>query len=92
MLYDLAAEGQLQDGEQAPTRIANLLVRLPLLLSNVDRRHLQPLFEETFPVMGDRIPDGQYAFRLFGDKKLAVAKAGAGEGSDEEDDSQSNIS
>ena len=44
VLYDVAVEdADLEEGEQGPTRIANLWVRLPLKLANVDRRYLQPV-------------------------------------------------
>ena len=44
VLYDVRVEDQgIADGEQAPTRIAHLWVRLPLTIANLDRRYLQPL-------------------------------------------------
>ena len=56
VLYDLAVEdADLVEGQQAPTRIANLWVRLPLSLSGVDRRYLQPLPEAgVVPTTGRR--------------------------------------
>ena len=46
VLYDVAVEDEsLEEGQ--PTRIANLLVRLPPRLANVDRRYLQVLPEAT---------------------------------------------
>ncbi len=43
VLYDLdVVDAQLHDGKQIPTRINGLRVRMPLTITNSDRRYLQP--------------------------------------------------
>ena len=56
VLYDVTAEDEgLEEGQQAPTRIANLWIRLPLTLTGVDRRYLQPVPEAgVVPTTGRR--------------------------------------
>ncbi len=61
-------DARLHDGKHIPTRINGLLVRLPLTITNSDRRYLQPEpAAGTTPVPSleprVRIPTGaQYAF------------------------------
>jgi hypothetical protein len=65
VLYDVEAEGEIEDGRQQPTRIANLKVRLPLKMANVDRRHLQPVAAaDAVPTIAQRHPGLQLAFHL----------------------------
>ena len=57
ILYDLACEDELQDGQQQPTRIVNSRVRLPLEMANVDRRYLQQVAaEDAVPTLAARYP------------------------------------
>jgi hypothetical protein len=68
VLYDLGCiDDGLTEGQQAPTRINNLLVRIPLEVVDCDRRWLMPLSDEhsTTPTLARRYPDAAYAFSLF---------------------------
>ena len=66
VLYDLeCADTSIQDGDQVPTRIKQWVVRLPLHVSNCDRRWLQVVPSDgTMPTLSRRFPDATYAFSV----------------------------
>ena len=66
VLYDLeCADTSIQEGDQVATRINQLLVRLPLRISNCDRRWLQVVPSDgTTPTIARRFPGATYAFNV----------------------------
>jgi hypothetical protein len=85
VLYDIAAEGELLDGQQQPTRIVNTRVRLPLQMVGVDRRYLQPLAaEDAVPTFAAHFPHAQLLLTL--PFESVRTQASQQDGDDNEDD------
>ena len=63
VLYDLKCTEEAE-GDQGATLIGTLRVKLPLLLNDVDRRYLQPIFEDSVPTLALRFPDSTPFFRV----------------------------
>ena len=65
-LYAVAAvDDALQDGEQQPTQVGRVRVRLPLVLTQVDRRYLRLVPGGVgFPRLATAYPGHAVAWRL----------------------------
>lgn len=78
------------EGQQVPTRLANLRIRLPLQITGVDRRYLQPLPSATAtPTTAARYPGMSLAFRL--PFAAIAAEQQHGETEDEYDDLETAV-
>jgi hypothetical protein len=66
VVYTLEAEDEaLEEGQQGGSRINQIIVRIPLRVTNCDRRYLQPLpADGAAPALGRRFPDSRYAFAI----------------------------
>lgn len=63
VLYDVKCNDEAE-GDQGGTLIGTLRVKLPFILKDVDRRYLQPIFENAAPTLASRYPNSTPFFRV----------------------------
>ena len=93
VMYSLQAEDTLQEGQQTGCRINKVLVRIPLSVSGVDRRYIQPLPSDgAAPNLARQFPGTRYAFSMLDGARPWKPHVSDGNNEDLYDDVQSAVS